>query len=147
MTISKRTTYQRVKAAVAEPTEQVAILLEYAAKEIVGAELALDDNKYEKFSIHVEKALSVVNGLCSVLQEQDKVSNETAGFINEMTGFYAGLIMKLSRLTKENYKQICPIIISDAQAMAKLWRDSKEQSNEIKVDLSNDKKQNINIDQ
>lgn len=128
MTISKRTSYQKVKAAVADPTEQVAILLEYVAKEIIRAEFDLDDGKYEQFSIHVDKSLSVINGLTAVLQDQDDVSGEVASFVNDMTGFYAGLIMKISRLNKENYKQICPIIVADAQAMAKLWRDSKGQA-------------------
>ena len=130
MTISKRTSYQKVKAAIAEPTEQVAILLEYTAKEVIKAEADLDKNKFESFFIHIDKALSVLNGLAAILNDQEKVSGEVGEFINDMTTFYAGLIMKLSRLTKENYKQVCPVIISDAQGMAKVWREAKSENKE-----------------
>ena len=130
MTYQQKNTYGRLKASMATPPEQVAILLEKVAQEIKKAQVYFEQEDYQAYFLCLEKSLSILNGLCGVISPKEDMPQEVKRFAEEMESVFAGMSVQIALLDKENYQELCPVIAQAAQDTARLWRASQKQDSE-----------------
>jgi flagellar biosynthetic protein FliS len=119
--------YQKNQALMASPVEQVALLLDRAARLMDDAHKAMLDNRFEDRFLHSEKAIKIITGLASVLKTEDPtMPTEVRALILVMEGFYREMLIKIMDMSLKNDPRICLEIVEKFREMGGEWHDANK---------------------
>lgn len=114
--------YQQINVQSLSPGEQVARLLETAAKHIARARAHAEAREFEQRFYATEDAMKIINGLQGCLNADPQASSIRATLEN----YYAGVILLISRINIRNDVGTCDAAITSLKTMAETWREAEK---------------------
>jgi flagellar biosynthetic protein FliS len=106
------------------PAEQVARLLETAAKHILRAKGHAEREEFIERYQATEDAMKIIAGLQGCLAYE----GEAAEVSNVLQGYYSTLTLMITRINVQNDLKVCDDTIASLHAMAETWRRIGEQT-------------------
>jgi flagellar biosynthetic protein FliS len=120
-------TYQQINVQSLSPGEQVARLLETAARHIARARAHAEAKEFEQRFYATEDAMKIVTGLQGCLSADPQAS----AMRTTLENYYAGVILLISRINVRNDLSACDAAMESLRTMAGTWREAE------KIALSN----------
>lgn len=114
--------YQQINVQSLSPGEQVARLLETAAKHIARARVHAEAKEFEQRFYATEDAMKIISGLQGCLSSDPQASSMRATLEN----YYAGVILLISRINIRNDLAACDAAITSLRTMAGTWREAEK---------------------
>ena len=116
--------YKNNNTAGLTPGEQIARLLETAAKHILRAkEHAFKEEFLERLNA-TEDALKIIHGLQSCLQRDE----QTEQISNTLESYYTHLTMQIMQINMKNDTDMCDTVSISLKEMAGTWREIDRQT-------------------
>lgn len=112
-------TYRNRSVAAASPADQVAMLLETAARHMMTALNALDAKDYEARFLATEKAQLIIKGLQQCLAED---VDEARQMVEVFDNYYTNLSLMITRVNVRNDRDACSVVVDGLRTMAQTWR-------------------------
>ncbi|WP_445682606.1 flagellar export chaperone FliS [Radicibacter daui] len=112
-------TYRNRSVAAASPADQVAMLLETAARHMMTALNALDAKDYEARFLATEKAQLIIKGLQQCLAED---VDEAKQMVEVFDNYYTNLSLMITRVNVRNDRDACSVVVDGLRTMAQTWR-------------------------
>lgn len=116
--------YQTVNLQAISAGEQVARLLETAAKHILRAKQHAEQNEYEARYNATEDCLRIITGLQGCLSQ----SVEAAKITETLENYYNGIMILVTKINVKNDQNVCDEVFASLKAMATTWREIEKRS-------------------
>jgi flagellar biosynthetic protein FliS len=114
--------YQQVNLQSLSPGEQVARLLETAAKHIARARAHAEAKEFEQRFYATEEAMKIINGLQGCLSTDPQVS----GIRDTLENYYTSVMLMVSRINIRNDLAACDSAVASLKTMASTWREAEK---------------------
>ncbi len=118
----KTTTMQTISAG-----EQVARLLETAAKHIMKAREHAEKKEFEARYLATEDAMKIITGLQSCLCE----TVDTQSVVETLHNYYNGIGILTTKINVKNDLGACDEVIASLRTMATTWREIEKRSRAV----------------
>lgn len=116
--------YQTAALSSASPLEQIAFLMDKAAKHVLKAKEALLEGNYEERFFQSSKAVNIMHGLAGIVRNP---SEETNDFVLHMTEFFDKTSYAMYNINMENDPKLCDSLVKALDDMAKTWRKAAQE--------------------
>ncbi len=107
------------------PAEQVARLLETAAKHIRRAKVHAEAQEFELRYKATEDASKIITGLSGCLNHEEAAAEMS----NILEGYYTNLLLQITRINIKNCADTCDTMVNSLTEMAATWRQIEQQQN------------------
>lgn len=114
--------YQQINVQSLSPGEQVARLLETAARHIARARAHAEAREFEQRFNATEDAMKIITGLQGCLSADPQAS----AMRTTLENYYAGVILLISRINIRNDPAACDAAIASLKTMADTWREAEK---------------------
>lgn len=118
--------YHKNKVRSASQVEQVAIVLDQAARLMNKAIKAIEANDIELRSMSIDKAMKLMSGLRGALDQNNK-EDETQVVVEVMSSFYQQMTVFMMKASLNADVKLCHAIEVNLHEMAKMWRNASAQ--------------------
>jgi flagellar biosynthetic protein FliS len=106
------------------PGEQVARLLETAARYIVQAKQSATEKQYEARLLATEDAMKIITGLQGCLHFNE-VTDHIATVLQQ---YYVGITLQITHINVHNDGAMCDTVIDSLRTMARTWRETEQKA-------------------
>lgn len=114
--------YQQTNVTALSPGEQVARLLETAAKHIARAKGHAAAKEFENRYHATEDAMKIITGLQGCLSHEPAA----AAMRRTLENYYAGMILLITRINMRNDLDACDAAMESLRTMANTWRETEK---------------------
>jgi flagellar biosynthetic protein FliS len=114
--------YQQINVQSLSPGEQVARLLETAARHVARARAHAEAKEFEQRFYATEDAMKIITGLQSCLSADPQASAMRA----TLEQYYSGVILLISRINIRNDTGACDAAVASLKTMADTWREAEK---------------------
>ena len=114
--------YQQINVQNLSPGEQVARLLETAAKHIARARAHAEAKEFEQRFNATEDAMKIITGLQGCLSADPQAS----AMRTTLENYYSGVVLILTRINVRNDPAACDAAIDSLRTMADTWREAEK---------------------
>lgn len=115
--------YHKNKVHSASPVEQVAIVLDQAARLMNKASKAIEAKDFEEQSHCIDKAMKLMSGLRGAL-DRNTNEGETQTVVEVMSTFYQQMSVFMMRAGVSSDGHLCQAVEKNLHEMAMMWRNA-----------------------